>query len=100
MCQRVKLPGGDEVMVCGGHARSRFCVCGREAGFECDWIVRRNGNKPVTCDRAICAKHATVVAPDKHVCPQHLREFDRWKRRHPDFDPRRGEQISLFGEAA
>lgn len=82
MCEHVKI-GGGEFIVCGGRRRYCACNCRRVMQFECDWKVPGKGvspEKPGTCDRPLCAQHATEVAPGKHLCPEHQRAWDAWKR--------------------
>lgn len=80
MCLKLQTPDGDEVLVCGGHARTRFCKCGRPADLLCDWKVP--GKKSGTCDEPVCKKCALEVAPDKHLCKAHQAAWESWKRRH------------------
>jgi hypothetical protein len=96
MCEHLNIDC-HHVIVCGGHARRRFCACGRPADFLCDWKVP--AKKSGTCDKPVCAAHAQQVAPGKHLCPEHQRRWDHWKRTHAEFDLRGGEQQSLFQEA-
>jgi len=70
----------------------RYCDCGRVASFQCDWKISVEGH---VCARPICAYDVKEVAPGKHLCHQHLREYDRWRTRR-----RRKEQPSLFQEVA
>ena len=78
MCEHIKTPDGGEFIVCG--LRTRHCACGRREEFACDWKVK--GKRSGTCDRAMCAAHSREVAPGKHLCPEHQRAFEDWKRRH------------------
>ena len=80
MCDELKLPGGLTVLVCLRGSKSKFCACGREARFVCDWKVR--GSKSGTCDRLLCVQHAKQVAPLKQLCPEHQRCWEEWQRRH------------------
>jgi hypothetical protein len=91
MCREIRLANG--VVVICGEAKSRYCACGRAAVALCDWkiAVRKSG----TCDKPICADHAKCVAPGKHLCPEHQRHYDSWKRRRGV--PTQG---NLFQEAA
>jgi hypothetical protein len=67
-CERV-----GNAIVCGrtrkGKRFTRLCECMAPAAFQCDWITDREG--PLTCDAYVCARHATQVGPDKHLCPTH-----------------------------
>jgi hypothetical protein len=83
MCQHVKFPDGSAAIICGGRHRIQYCACGRPCDFLCDWKVREK--KSGTCDAPICAKHATQVGPDKHLCPQHQKAWESWQKRHPGF---------------
>lgn len=96
MCQHLKFADGTEVILCGSRGKTKFCSCGRVADFLCDWKVpeRHSG----TCDAPIYKQHATEVAPEKHLCVFHAHAFELWKKKHPDFDLRRGEQGKLFAE--
>jgi hypothetical protein len=61
-----------------------FCSCGRPGTFVCDWKIA--GNKSGMCDRLICDRCTLEVAPLKHLCVEHQKAFDAWKRRHPAVD--------------
>jgi hypothetical protein len=41
--------------------------CGARAPFLCDFPVGKR-----TCDRPLCADHATEEGPDRHYCPEHV----------------------------
>ncbi len=85
MCEHVKFPDGNTAIICGMRTGRKWCVtCNRPAGILCDWKVP--GRNAGTCDAAVCAHHAKQVAPGKHLCPEHQRAFDFWRRRHPDVD--------------
>ena len=75
-CEHVILPGGGRAIVCTSE-RHKLCACGRVARLECDWKVpeRRSG----TCDALICAACAVSPMPGKDLCPDHAREWGRWK---------------------
>ena len=72
----VKTIGDATVIVCsrGSRARARCATpgCGAPAPYLCDFPI--DGGKR-TCDRPMCAAHASVVfgAKDKHFCPPHRR---------------------------
>jgi hypothetical protein len=87
-------------MICGSRGRHKHCTCGRAADFLCDWKLRRDGEKVFTCDKPICASHATKVGQDKHLCPLHVKMYEHWQKRHSDVDARSGEQQSLFQREA
>lgn len=75
-CQTLSL-GGGTVIVCGrGHRPRRCFCCTKSAGFQCDWKVAGG-----TCDRHICGAHAHPVAENKHLCPQHRKEYEVWRAR-------------------
>jgi hypothetical protein len=81
MCDEIKLPDGKAVIVCGLRgSKPKFCACGREAKFLCDWKVR--DSKSGTCDRPLCVQHGKQVAPLKHLCPEHQRRWEDWQHRH------------------
>lgn len=82
----------DFAIICGTRHKTRYCACGRECKFLCDWKVR--ARKSGTCDAPICEAHAKQVAPGKHLCPLHQGKYDEWKKRHP------APQGNLFQEAA
>jgi hypothetical protein len=95
MCLKMQMPDGSVGIICGGHARRKFCACGRECAFECDWKVRER--KSGTCDAPICSKHAQQVGPDKHLCPLHQKAYADWQRRHPGVIlPPDSQQLSLL----
>jgi hypothetical protein len=86
MCESLKIPGREGVViVCGTRSKPRFCVCGRAGEFLCDWKLKE---KRKTCDRPICAQHALEVAPGKHLCREHQRAYQEWKKRFGDSGPR------------
>jgi hypothetical protein len=91
VCENVPLPGGGFAIICGGRHRPRYCACGRESTFLCDWKVSEK--KSGTCDAPICKAHALQVAPDKHLCPLHQGMWERWKVKHPPA------QQSLFDQS-
>jgi hypothetical protein len=90
MCEHFQLDNGTLAIICGGRVQRKFCQCGREAKFVCDWKVssRTSG----TCDRPLCVSHSKQVAPLKHLCQEHQRLYGEWKRNHP---PQQG---TLFEE--
>lgn len=91
MCEHLNIDGS-HVIICGARRKVKFCACGRECQFLCDWKVpSRNSG---TCDEPICGQHAKQVAPGKHLCAAHQKAFEDWKLRHPPA------QESLFQEAA
>jgi hypothetical protein len=92
VCEHINLPGGGHAILCGTRRKPRYCACGRECQFLCDWKVA--GKKSGTCDKPICAQHAKQVAPDKHLCPEHQRQWEDWKVKHPP------KQRDLFQEGA
>lgn len=99
MCEHINI-GGHGVILCGG-PKPKFCACGRREEFQCDWKVIR-GRKAGTCDRSLCALHAKEVAPNKHLCPEHQRAYEAWKRT-PAAAPEvisPTDQLALFPAAA
>lgn len=78
-CETVDLGNGIRGIVCSRGRRKRCSECGRlGAGYLCDWKLRGK-KKGKTCDRPLCDRCATEVAPDRHLCRAHN---ERWKR-HP-----------------
>jgi hypothetical protein len=77
VCRIVPLPGGGAAIVCGPRGRQRRCACGQPATLLCDWKIK--GKKSGRCDRPVCQQHATKVGPDKDLCPEHEREYEKWK---------------------
>ena len=84
MCLHMRFPDGSSAIVCGTRRQRQFCACGRESDFLCDW--KMPNKKSGTCDKPICKQHALNVAPDRDLCPEHQREFELWKQRHPEVD--------------
>jgi hypothetical protein len=107
MCEHLDI-NGSHVIICGARRKRRFCSCGREADFECDWkvAIRKSG----TCDAPICKLHAKEVGPGKHLCREHQVTFAVWKRKNgiaDDADLRARlqgaptpEQQTLFAESS
>lgn len=62
--------------------RTKQCsACAGAGRFQCDWKVgKTKSGKVRRCDRYLCAGHATEVAPDKHLCPEHKRAYDQWRQ--------------------
>jgi hypothetical protein len=81
MCRSLQFADGTFAIACGTRAKPKYCACGRAADLLCDWKVA--ARKTGTCDLPICPKHALQVGPDKHLCPQHKKAYEEWKRRHP-----------------
>lgn len=83
MCDEIKLPGTEgSVIICGLRAKKRFCHCRRPADFLCDWKIRTGSgaDQTKTCDRPLCRSHAAEAAPGKHLCPEHEKSWQAWKR--------------------
>lgn len=77
-CDHVRLPGGGTAIVCSRSRRPRQkCKCGQPATLLCDWKVK--ARKSGTCDAPICATCAEEVGPDKHLCPDHLLAYAKWR---------------------
>jgi hypothetical protein len=70
------------VIVCRDRNKVKWCLCGYQAVFLCDWKAPEKSSG--TCDKPICAKHAKEVSPGKHLCPFHQVQYESWKRRHPE----------------
>ena len=69
-CLPFQTPDGMRGIVCvQSRARPR-CACGKPADLLCDYPVGRGK----TCDRNICACHATEIGPDLHYCETHWRQ--------------------------
>jgi hypothetical protein len=81
MCERLKMPDGNVMIVCGLHRRRPRCGCGRVADLACDWKMKER--KSGTCDRPICRSCAFRVGPEKDLCPQHKYAYAEWLKRHP-----------------
>jgi hypothetical protein len=83
MCEHINIPGHEgTIIVCGGRGRKKFCHCGRLGAFLCDWKIRTGSGaeRLKTCDRPLCKGHATEVAPGKHLCLEHVKSWEAWKR--------------------
>lgn len=79
-CTPFTLPNGARGILCTRTRRPR-CACGQPATLQCDAPAKR---KAGTCDRHLCAKCATEVGPDKHLCPghEHQRQEQRQRERN------------------
>ena len=70
-CSYVRLYASDfEGWFCG---RTRIPVCSapgcvREGVVLCDGHAQ---GRRRTCDKPLCLEHATEIAPDHHLCPEH-----------------------------
>lgn len=84
-CDYVELPNGSRAIVCTSArrgAKQQKCACGKPATIQCDWKLpqmRDTIGKQGTCDRHICEKCALEVAPDKHLCGEHVFAYRRWQ---------------------
>lgn len=81
-CTYIRLPDGRAAIVCGSRPRLKNCSCGsgKVAVLLCDWKVGHGGK---TCDAPMCPDCTQEVAPEKHLCVPHQREW----RKHPLFRP-------------
>lgn len=61
-------------IVCTRARLHKCAACDQVAQYQCDWKLGAGK----TCDRHLCDRHALEVAPDKHLCPEHQRAYDRW----------------------
>jgi len=75
-CTRIVIPGGVAI-ICSRGGRRRYCVvCGRLAGFLCDFPLagKKNGR---TCSRPLCERckrsQAPALSPGDSLdyCPTH-----------------------------
>lgn len=85
-CNTVNLTGGGKAFVCTrGRATPRCRWCERTPGvFLCDWkIGKKDNGSPKTCDKPLCAAHAREVAPEKHICPEHVPAYNAWLAARP-----------------
>jgi hypothetical protein len=64
------MPGVVRAIVCTRGPRPT-CACGRRASLQCDAPSNRRSG---TCDRHLCAKCATEVGTDKHLCQAHAEQ--------------------------
>ena len=55
-------------IICGRGLRSCY-RCNRLSRWQCDYIIARSPLR--RCDRHICERHRTNLAPDKDACPEH-----------------------------
>lgn len=83
-CRTINLPGGGTMIVCGERRREpRTCkACGEPiagAVLLCDWKLT-GAAAGRTCDAPLCARCATAVAEDKHLCPPHARAWAKHPR--------------------
>jgi hypothetical protein len=68
-CTPINLGGGVVGIVCTRGRRAPPCTtCGRPSGLLCDGPPRPRSRKK-TCDKPICATHATKVGEDRDLCP-------------------------------
>lgn len=77
------IPGGG--FICDRRGSLPKCSvpgCHESAPFECDFELQLSlgGGAAKTCDKRLCARHATVVPEKKaangdryHLCPPHLK---------------------------
>lgn len=79
-CTPIKFGDGGTGFVCSRPSRKqqKFCKgCGRPADLLCDWKVK--GKASGTCDAPICLRCTMSPAPDKDLCPEHAKAFEKWK---------------------
>ena len=71
MCDRVRLPDGGVMILCGvRRGRRPPCVhCGQASAFECDGPPRTA--KTTTCDRPLCGRCRIHVPPNFDFCHDH-----------------------------
>lgn len=50
--------------------RRQRCACGQAASIQCDGPSRRTSGRG-TCDKHLCARCATEIGPDRHLCSTH-----------------------------
>ena len=86
----------DRMVTSGLRVFRKFCACGRQSEFLCDWKVREH--KTGTCDNPICSVHAKQVGPGKYLCPEHQRLYDNWKSKRKE-PASLADQGSLFDVA-
>lgn len=69
-CTRVRLGDGATAIVCQRRLRTQpvTCACGVTAARLCDYPTGPRGR---TCNRPVCALHATRVGKDRDLCPEH-----------------------------
>ena len=77
-CTPIKLDNGATGFVCPRGKRPIRCTqCGKPGDLLCDWKVK--GKASGTCDAPICERCTMSPAPDKDLCPDHAKAFDKWK---------------------
>ena len=68
-CEFIQLPGGGTMIVCSRGRRSRPCAfCKATSSRLCDGPPPAKSRKK-TCDKPLCATHATHDGPDRDLCP-------------------------------
>ncbi len=76
----VRLPGvGVAHVRVSGVRKSKACAecfSFTRIMFQCDWKVAKGTRR---CDRILCEAHATAIATEKHVCPEHKVSFRAWE---------------------
>lgn len=82
-CEYINV-NGVRAIVCGVRRQKRCGEpgCRGASQFQCDWKIGGKilGQKPKLCDRHLYADHATEVAADKNVCPEHHERFKTWAK--------------------
>ena len=72
-CETLVLPDGTTAIVCTRGQRTPRCSvpgCRNPGAHLCDHpLAGKKAGK--TCDRRICAVHATKTGPDRDLCPAH-----------------------------
>jgi len=84
----------DRMITSGLKVFRAVCRCGRQAAFLCDWKV--SAHRTGTCDVPICTNHDKQPVPGKHLCQEHQRAYDAWKRRRATSVPIDDGQQELF----
>lgn len=74
-CEWFEIPGagdGAVAVVCSrGQRRKRCAFCGQQTGVKLCDFPHRGKKRGSTCDKALCARCATEVIPNRDLCPAH-----------------------------
>lgn len=77
-CHKVDVAGVTAIVCTSGPHRGRahVCVeCGMPAEYQCDDEAVGH-----VCSAPLCSRHAFVAGANRHLCPQHVTNIERFRK--------------------